>query len=74
MKLNRPSAARHFVGVLSEAIDERNNRNTLIIESGILGGDLIPRAFLKPTLDHLRDELDKVASETEDSVELRPVG
>ena len=70
----RPNAARCFVGVLSEIVEDQNNRNTLIIESGILGGDLIPRAFLTPTLNHIRDDLDKVASETEDQVDLRPVG
>lgn len=74
MMLQRPSVHKHFVGVLSEMVEASNARATLIVESGILGGDLIPRAFLKPTLDHLRDELDKVAAETEDRVDLRPVG
>jgi hypothetical protein len=70
----RPSAAKAYVGVLTEAVLAGASRSTLIVESGILGGDLIPRAYIATTLKQIRSKLDGIAAETGDSIDLRMVG
>ena len=70
----RPTAQRAFIGVLSEIVLEQAQRGTLIVESGILGGDLIPRAFIESTLKQLRSKFDGIAAETDDDIEIKMVG
>lgn len=70
----RPNAHAAYIGVLSEVLDARAQGSTLIVESGILGGDLIPRAFLEPTLKQIQSKFDGIAAETDDDVDVRMVG
>ena len=70
--IHRPTANAIYTGVLAEIIDSRNQQ--LITESGVLGGDLLPRAFAASTVKHLEDQLAKISRETEDSVDVRVVG
>ena len=70
----RPSVHTAFIGVLSEMMDSHTQGSTLIMESGILGGDLIPRAFLESTLKQLQSKFDGIAAETDDDVDIRMVG
>ena len=70
----RPSAHAAYVGVLNEVVMERSQGATLIVESGILGGDLIPRVYVGPTLKQLRSIFDGLAAKTGDSVQLKVVG
>ena len=72
--ISKPTVAKAFQGVLSEIVENRIQRNTLIIESGILGGDMIPRAFMDSTVKHLRNDMEVIAIETEDEVDIRLVG
>jgi hypothetical protein len=70
----RPNAQTAYVGVLNEMILERAQSSTLIVESGILGGDLIPRAFIESTLKQLRSKFDGIAAETDDNVQVKMIG
>lgn len=70
----RPNSQSAFVGVLNEMILERAQVSTLIIESGILGGDLIPRAFIETTVKQLRSKFDAIAAETDDDVQIKVIG
>lgn len=70
----RPNAQSAYVGVLNEMILEQAQGSTLIVESGILGGDLIPRAFIESTLKQLRSKFDGIAAETDDNVQVKMIG
>lgn len=70
----RPNAQSAYTGVLTEMILERAQVSTLIVESGILGGDLIPRAFIESTLKQLRSKFDGIAAQTEDNVQIKMIG
>lgn len=72
MSIHRPTSNAIYTGVLSEILDGRNQQ--LITESGVLGGDLLPRAFAQATAAHLEDQFNKIAHETEDRVTVKVVG
>lgn len=68
----RPSGHTIYTGVLAEMVNGRNQK--LVTESGVLGGDLLPRAFYDSTVKELENQLDKIAMECEDDVSIRVVG
>jgi hypothetical protein len=70
----KPSIHSAYVGVLNEVINDRCQKATLIIESGILGGDLLPRAFLEPTLKRIQQTFDNIAAKNDDEVTVKAVG
>lgn len=72
--IERPSAYRAFTGVFSEAVSAANSRNTLIVESGILGGDLMPSSAMDATRAEIEKVFDDIARETDDDVDVRIVG
>lgn len=62
-----------FAPAVTEALEVIHQQG-LVIESGVLGGDLIPRSHIEPTIKALENELDKIAIETEDNVSIMVVG
>lgn len=68
----RPSGNTIYEGVLSELINAKNQ--TLVTESGIMGGDLLPKAFAESTIKALEKQLNKLAQETDDHIDIRIVG
>lgn len=62
-----------FLGINFETL-AAVNREGPICESGILGGDMIPKNYVQPTLKHIENELDKIAIELDDDVQIKTVG
>jgi len=62
-----------FLGIGFESL-ATVNREGPICESGILGGDMIPKNYIEPTLKQIENELDKIAMELDDDVKIKTVG
>lgn len=72
--IQKPNIERMFVGKITEQIAPKNASKLLIIESGILGGDMIPRGHLEATIRALKDKLEKAAEGSDDKLDVRVVG
>lgn len=72
--IQKPNIERMFVGRITEVIGPKNASQTLIIESGVLGGDMIPRGFLESTTKALKNYIEKSIAGIDDKVDLRVIG
>lgn len=72
--IRRPNINEAFSGALSEVFAQGNARNTLVVESGVLGGDLLPANAMEPTRKEIEKVFDDIARATGDDVDVRIVG
>lgn len=65
---------RSYLGRASALVEQHNNAGVLILESGVVGGDMLPRKAMEPTRKELQKIMTKIADATGDSVEVQFVG
>lgn len=63
-----------FLGVAFDSLDMLHQSQQVIVESGVLGGDMIPNSYVEPTLKAIENQLDKIAIQTGDNVDVKVVG
>lgn len=63
-----------YLGAAFEPLSAQHQRQQVIVESGVLGGDMIPNAYVDPTLKAIENQFDKIAIHTGDNVDVKVVG
>lgn len=65
---------RSYLGRSSALVEKINASKMLIVESGVVGGDLLPRRAMEPTRKKLQETLEEIAERNGDTVEVQFVG
>lgn len=72
--LKIPNVDRAFMGAASTIVEGINAKQVVIVESGVIGGDMLPRNAMEATRKELEKVMDNIAASTGDDVDVQFVG
>lgn len=72
--LKIPNVDRAYMGAAKAIVEGINSRQVIIVESGVIGGDLLPRSSMEATRKELEKALDNIAANSGDDVDVQFVG
>lgn len=65
---------RSYMGMKYGLMESINDGQVLITESGVIGGDMLPRSAMEPTRNKLQEIFQRIGDRNGDEVEVRFVG